>query len=104
MQKPPSPHRWGLAHSFRSEREEGGANGVQGTAEGIPRAVRRRAPPQPLSPGAVPALASLTHARAPSGAHVQAVAAVAVAVVRTSGVHADAPASAARFSLALVHV
>lgn len=53
MQKPPSPHRWGLAHSFRSEREEGGANGVQGTAEGIPRAVRRRAPPQPLSPGAL---------------------------------------------------
>lgn len=74
---------------------------MQGTAEGF----RGRSGEPPIhSAPAAPALASLTHAGAPPGAHVQAVAAVAVAVVRASGVHADAPASAARFSLALVHV
>lgn len=51
-----------------------------------------------------PPPALLTHARAPPGAHVQAVAAVAVAVVGAAGVHADAPAGAARLRLALVHV
>lgn len=76
---------------------------MQGTAEGIPLWSGGE-PPHALSPGAVPAPALLTHARAPPGAHVQAVAAVAVAVVGAAGVHADAPAGAARFCLALVHV
>lgn len=38
------------------------------------------------------------------GADVQAVASVAVAVVGTAGVHADAPPGAARLRLAFVHV
>lgn len=100
MQKPPSPHRWGLAHSFRSERKKGARAEGQGRRRGVRS--RREAPPctQPRRPA--PAL--LTHARAPAGAHVQAVAAVAVAVVGAAGVHADAPAGAARLRLTLVHV
>lgn len=47
MQKPPSPHRWGLAHSFRSEREEGCANKVHGAPEGIPRWLGKESPPPP---------------------------------------------------------
>lgn len=101
MQKPPSPHRWGLAHSFRSKREEGGARGCKGWRRRLHRG-REESPrlhlAQRLQPGA------LTHARAPPGAHVQAVAAVAVAVVGAAGVHADTPAGAARLRLALVHV
>lgn len=106
MQKPPSPHRWGLAHSFRSEREEGCANKVHGAPEGIPRWLGEESPPSPqaLGPGAAPAPASLTHARAPPGAHVQAVAAVATAVVGAASVHANASAGAARLCLALVHI
>lgn len=60
--------------------------------------------PGPPSPGPAPGHSVLTHTRAPPGADVQAVAAVAMAVVGTSGVHADAPPGAARLCLALVHV
>lgn len=100
MQKPPSPHRWGLAHSFRSERMEGGASG--GRWSGFRNSLKESRPPLALSASRFPAL--LTHARASPGAHVQAVAAVAMAVVGAAGVHADAPAVAAGLRLALVHV
>lgn len=62
-------------------------------------------PPSAL-PHPYPALAPtvLTHARAPPGADVQAVAPVAVAVVRAARVHADAPPGAAGLRLALIHV
>lgn len=105
MQKPPSPHRWGLAHSFRSEREEGGARGVQGGGRDD---MRSGEPLGSADPGARPRPRPrprpLTHARAPPGANVQAVASVAVAIVGTAGVHADAPPGAARLRLAFVHV
>lgn len=55
-------------------------------------------------PGHAPGHSVLTHARAPPGANVQAVASVAVAIVGTAGVHADAPPGAARLRLAFVHV
>lgn len=71
-------------------------------AEGI--TCGRESPPGPPSPSATPGPAALTHARAPPGADVQAVAAVAVAVVGAAGVHADSPPGAARLRLALVHV
>lgn len=99
MQKPPSPHRWGLAHSFRSARKEGARAACTGGREGQGRGGGEGGPP-----GTRPPPALLTHARAPPGAHVQAVAAVAVAVVGAAGVHADAAAGAARLRLALVHV
>lgn len=44
------------------------------------------------------------HARAPPGAHMQAVSAVAVAVVGTARVHAGASPWATRLRLALVHI
>lgn len=81
----------------QSARGRGGDSAVAG----------RRVPPsspQALGPGATPAPASLTHARAPPGAHVQAVAAVATAVVGAASVHANASAGAARLCLALVHI
>lgn len=102
MQKPPSPHRWGLEHSFRSEREERGERGVQGAAERV--TCGQESPQGPPSPSAARGRAVLTHARAPPGADVQAVTAVAVAVVGATGVHADAPPGAARLSLALVYI
>lgn len=76
--------------------------GVGGGGRGV--GITRRSGGQPVPPKAAPALAALTHARAPPGAHMQAVAAVAVAIVGTAGVHADAPARATGLCLALVHI